>query len=53
MNISSKEVWCKDSIKLNKVRDKGFSVLIVWEKDWDENPNEVISKCMKFLIRGD
>ena len=44
----NEEIWYKDEIKNDAIRSK-FDLLIVWEHDFINNPNETINKCLDFL----
>lgn len=46
---TSNEIWKKDEAKLNSIKKLGFSVLVVWESEYNENREAVINKCLSFL----
>ncbi len=46
---SAKEVWEYDSKRIDILRNKGFNVLVVWEKDYSENKDLIIEECNNFL----
>lgn len=48
--MSSGEIWKNDRFKIQKAQSRGFTVLVVWEKDFDKNENETIRKCIEFLV---
>lgn len=52
INKTAKQLWKEDFQKLEKAKSQGYSVLVVWEKDYKENPNKVIEKCLKFLLES-
>ena len=47
--MTAKEIWKKDEEKNNIAISQGFQVLIVWEKDFKENPEREIKKCLTFM----
>lgn len=47
--ISAKMIWELDNIKINSARKDGFDVLIVWQKEFIDNPECIIKECLKFL----
>lgn len=46
---TSSEIWKHDEKRLNTFRKRGYEILIIWEKDYKENKNKAIKKCLKFL----
>ena len=46
---TSKEIWQHDNNKNNIAKNKGYEILVIWEKDYNENKNQVISECLNFL----
>ena len=45
-----KELWENDEKKKVKANENGFEEFVVWEKDYRNNPEETINKCLKFLL---
>lgn len=45
-----KELWEQDENKKFKANENGFEEFVVWEKDYRNNPEETINKCLKFLL---
>jgi hypothetical protein len=43
------ELWKKDKEKLEMANKLGYEVLVIWEKDWNENRQEVFKKCEDFI----
>jgi hypothetical protein len=48
-NETAQEIWDKDAEKLSVAKQKGYDVLVVWDKDYKKNKEEIIKKCLKFL----
>jgi len=42
-------IWIRDEIKIEQAKQKGFDVLVIWEKDYKTNKEAVIKKCCEFL----
>ena len=46
---TAKEIWEYDKIKKECAEYYQYQVLYIWEYDYNQNPNEVINKCIEFL----
>lgn len=46
-DITSKEIWQKDSEKAEYVKSKGFEFFVVWDSDFKENEVKVIDELSK------
>jgi hypothetical protein len=46
---SAKQIWKLDKFKLDLLTNKRFNILIIWEKEYKENKNKEIEKCLQFL----
>lgn len=46
---TAKEIWDRDAHKNSKIIERGYSLLTVWEKDYRENPEKCILKCLEFI----
>ena len=49
MNKRASEIWEKDKLKLNWLKNRGYKVLVIWESDYRKNPEETLEKCLSFL----
>ena len=47
--LFAKEIWRKDEFKLNTLKKLGYDILIIWEKETQDNYLETLNKCKKFL----
>jgi len=47
--LSAEEIWKYDEEKNQLAKNKGYDILIIWEKDYKENKENVINECIKFL----
>ena len=46
---TAKELWEIDARKREIAEQNGYKLLVVWENDYNTNPNTVIEKCLEFL----
>lgn len=46
---TAEEIWNSDYEKMQRLEADGFDIRIVWESEFDESPEYVISECIKFL----
>jgi len=49
-NINVEEIWEKDQIKNKTAINKGFDVLVVWERDVNYDFNNMLNKCFNFIF---
>lgn len=49
LNLSSKDIWELDRLKIEKAVSKGYKVLVIWEEEYKKDINGVIDKCTNFL----
>lgn len=42
------EKWAKDKIKIQYAIDQGYQILVVWEKDLNDNPEEMKRKIIEY-----
>ena len=47
--FTAKEKWQKDDDKINLAKEKGYDVLVIWEKDFNDDKETQIQKCLQFL----
>lgn len=43
------EIWEKDEMRINSIKNVGYDVLIIWESDYNNYRNETIQKCIDFV----
>lgn len=46
---TAKEIWEFDEYKIATANRFGYDVLVVWEDDYNKDPDGVIKKCVEFL----
>lgn len=49
--IKAVDKWALDSIKIRYAQSQGYEVLVIWERDFKNNTEETIKKCIQFLIQ--
>ena len=47
--IIAKDKWEIDSIKIKCAEKYGYSVLTIWESEYNKDKEKTIQKCMDFL----
>lgn len=45
----AKEIWKEDRIRLNDILPEVNAVFIIWENDWNNNSERIISRMKKLL----
>jgi hypothetical protein len=48
-NITSEDIWKRDSVKIKLANKYKFDVLVIWDSEYKKNKEKVIEKCLKFL----
>jgi len=43
---TSSQIWEKDRIKLNSLRERGFEIVIIWQSELDENTVDNLIKII-------
>jgi len=49
--LTAKEHWNKDANKYKSCINRGYSVLPIWESDYRKNNQNVINRCLNFLLQ--
>jgi very-short-patch-repair endonuclease len=49
INKKAEEIWNDDKIKINKAKEKGYTVKIIWENEYRKNKEKIILECLDFL----
>ena len=49
--IKASDKWFIDEQKIQFAKDQGYEVLVVWERDFKLNREEVIQQCIQFLTQ--
>jgi hypothetical protein len=48
-DLTSEDIWEFDKIKNDVIMNRGFDLMIVWEKDYRENRGKIIEEVNKFI----
>lgn len=48
-NKIAEEIWEYDKMKIDFAKANGYEVLVIWEKDFNNNEDETLEKCRKFI----
>ena len=48
-NLTSQDIWDKDSNKFNIASKNGYEILTIWDSEFKKNKNHTINKCLHFL----
>lgn len=46
---TAKEIWEYDKQKINFAKNKGYDVLVIWEKEFKQNFDKVLKRCIEFI----
>ena len=49
IQLTAKEIWDLDQIKISLIENEGYQVLTIWESEWNDDPNRTIENCIKFI----
>ena len=49
INRIAKDKWDYDSLRNKNLKEAGYDVLVIWEDDYKNNPEQVLQQCIKFL----
>lgn len=48
--VTAQEIWERDSRRLELMKEHGYDVLVVWEKDYRNDRDGVLLKCIQHLM---
>ena len=48
-STESKSIWERDAKRQDELERLGYEVLVIWEKDFSDNEEVVIQRCLDFL----
>lgn len=46
---TAEDIWKKDNAKYSFAKENGYDVLVIWEKDYKQNPEKIIKECLNYL----
>lgn len=47
--MTAKQKWKKDKKKIDFAKQQGYDVLVIWEKEYNDNKKETINRVVNFL----
>lgn len=47
--LRAKDIWDRDRKKMEFARNQGYEIMVVWEHQFKDDPESVISSCLEFL----
>lgn len=50
-NLTAKSARDKEQRKFQALKERGFEILVVWDKEYKENPEAILKKCIDFLTQ--
>jgi len=48
--VLASDIWRRDSLKINEVKNLGYRTLTVWESDFIKNKEEIIEETAKWIL---
>ena len=45
----AKDIWKRDNEKIVSIQQRGYEVLVIWEKDYNNNKKQTIQDCIDFI----
>jgi hypothetical protein len=49
-DMNAQQIWDYDNTKISLAKKYGYDVLVIWEKEYRNNPEEIVNKCINFII---
>jgi len=49
INEKAKDIWKKDEIKIQKAKERGYDLKVIWESDYRKNKENIVTECINFL----
>lgn len=47
--LTAKQMWLKDKEKIDLAKSKGFDVMVIWERDYRNNPEIIVNDIIKTI----
>lgn len=47
--LTAKQMWSNDKEKIDLARSKGFEVMVIWERDYRNNPEIIVNDIIKTI----
>lgn len=48
-NLTAKQIWNIDNIKMQLAKNKGYEILVIWESEYKKDKNSQITICKNFI----
>ena len=48
-NFENLCIWLNNEERINQIKDEGYNVLIIWEKDYNNDKEKIIQQCLDFI----
>lgn len=49
LKMTASQKWKEDEYKIKLIEEKGYKVLVIWESEYNDNPEATIQKCIDFI----
>lgn len=46
---TAEKIWERDKLREELIINRGYDILIIWEKDYKDNKEEIKNKCIKWI----
>ena len=47
--LTAKQMWLNDKEKIDLAKSKGFDVMVIWERDYRNNPENIVNSIIKTI----
>lgn len=47
--ITAKQMWSNDKVKIDLAKSKGFDVMVIWERDYRNDPEAIVESIIKTI----
>jgi G:T-mismatch repair DNA endonuclease (very short patch repair protein) len=52
IKLSAKEIWDRDALRIDRIRNKGFRTMIIWEGKFNQNKNKVQKEILNEICKN-
>lgn len=49
LNKKAEDIWKEDDNKIQKLKNNGYDLKVIWESDYKKNEKQVLDECLNFL----
>lgn len=50
---SASEIWERDAIRQQALTSHGYNVLVIWESEYNSDPDATVNRCINFMRKDD